>query len=52
MMSVCAYVCHNLSPQVVNGTFSLQKQWLTQNSLPWNEEAEQELVSDIVTEIV
>lgn len=27
--------------RVVNGTFSIQKQWLQQNKLPWNEEYEQ-----------
>jgi hypothetical protein len=35
-----------LCVQVVNGTFSLQKQWLQQSGLPWHEEAEQQSVSE------
>ena len=28
----------------MNGTFSIQKQWLNDRLLPWNEESEQRMV--------
>jgi len=33
--------------RVVNGTFTLQKQWLAQSGLPWHEESEQQLAMDM-----